>query len=270
MLKKAKRTFALLALTTLVGCNAYLTPATPPTTVPTPMRIHSTPATFPLLETLSSAYIAEYPSRILDHATATHETSLQRLRGDPSGYFISMNLPQEEQLWAAPLAQDGLAIIVHPSNPVRSLTIEQIRRLYRGYSTNWQDVQGADLNVLVFSHNRGTDLRTEFERLVMGQERTTPNAQLLPSTEAVIAQVAANPGAIGYVPLSQSHADVATLAIGDVEASLDSVAQNIYPLRTVIYIIGADAPVGTYRDFIGWAQGASGQASFAGQFAPLP
>jgi len=55
-----------------------------------------------------------------------------------------------------------------------------------------------------------------------------------------------------------------------VQPTLATVAQNLYPLRTVIYIIGTTEPQGRYRDFVGWAQGAAGQASFAGQFAPLP
>jgi len=270
VLKRAKQIFAIFTLTTMVGCNAYITPATPPTSVPVPLRIHSTQTTFPLLETLSEAYTEEFPSRTINQSNANHVTLLQRLRGDPIPYFLSMHLPQDEQLWAAPVAQDGLAIIVHPSNPVRNLTIEQVRRLYRGYTTNWQDVQGADLNVVIFSQNTGTDIRAEFERLVMGQERTTPNAQLLPSSEAVLAQVATIPGAIGYVPLSQNRDEVTTLAINGVSASLNSTAQSRYPLRTVVYIIGTDEPIGSYREFIGWIQGAKGQASFAGQFAPLP
>lgn len=270
MLKQARRTLAMLALTTMVGCNAYLTPATPPTAVPSPMRIHSTRAAAPLLESLAISYTEQHPGSSIDQSSANHATLLQRLRGDPSLYFLSMHLPQNQPVWAAPLAQDGLAIIVHPSNPVHSLTIEELRRLYRGYITNWQELQGADLNVTVFSRDAGTDIRAEFERLVMGQERTTPNAQLLPSTDAVLTQVARTPGAIGYVPLSRSRENVVTLAMDGVEASLSSVTQNVYPLRTVIYIIGTQAPVGRYRDFVGWAQGAAGQTSFAGRFAPLP
>ncbi|MCA9912669.1 MAG: substrate-binding domain-containing protein [Anaerolineae bacterium] len=270
MLKRASRTIVIFALTTLVGCNAYLPPATPPTSIPTPLRIHSTSAASPLLESLSLAYSEQHPGSSINNAVANHATLVQRLRGDPGLTFLSNHLPQNVPVWAAPIAQDGLAIIVHPSNPVRNLTIEELRRLYRGYTTNWQELRGADLNVMILSSDTGSDLRAEFERLVMGQERTTPNARLLPSINAVLAEVAQNPGAIGYIPLSQNHTNVATITINDVQPTLQTVTENLYPLRTVIYIIGAEEPVGGMRDFVGWAQGAAGQASFAGQFAPLP
>lgn len=270
MLKSARRTLAMIALTTLVGCNAYLTPATPPTSVPTPLRINTTSTTTPLMDVLSQAYGEQHPGSTFDTTSANHATLLRRLSADPSMYFLSNHLPQNQPVWAAPIAQDGLAIIVHPGNTVRSLTLEQLRRIYRGYITNWQDVGGSDLNVTVFSRDAGTDIRAEFERLVMGQERTTPNAQLLPSTDAVLAQVMDNPGGIGYVPLSHIRGEVALLVIDGTEPSLSSVAQNVYPLRTVIYIVGTKEPMGTYRDFVGWVQGTAGQASFAGLFAPLP
>ena len=128
---------------------------------------------------------------------------------------------QGQSLWAAPIAQDGLAIIVNADNPVANLTTEQIRRIYRGFTTTWQDVGGPDAPIVLFSREEGSGTRAEFERLVMGQQRVSPNARVLPSSTAMMASVAAESMAVGYVPFSQVNAEVRVLAVDGISPLAD-------------------------------------------------
>jgi len=271
VIRHAKRALAIVTLTTLIGCTADFTPASPaPSNVPTPLHIHSTDATAPLLTTLSRAYVEVAPNTTFNTARGDWQTLLTRVAGGQPRYFLSNHLPSAQDFWAAPLAQDGIALVVHPTNPVRDLTLQQVRRIYRGYITNWQEVGGADLNVHTLTYTERTDTRAEFERLVMGQEATTPNAVVVPSIAAMHAQVSQLSGAIGFVPLSQRSEMVASVQIDGISATTDTIAANIYSLRLTLYIIGPEEPQGAYLAFVNWVQGTNGLEALQGSYAPPP
>lgn len=272
MIKRAKRTLAIVILAVSASCTNQLTPATPPPTEAVVFRISSTNAAKSLLQTLMSNYRDSFPEQVFEIHTGNYRAMLQSLAEGQTSYFLSQHLPSHDEIlyWAAPIAQDGLALIVHPSNPVPQISLEQIRGIYRGFITNWAELGGNDLNITLYSREAGSGTRLEFERLVMGQQRTSPNAQILPSTEAVLEQVADDPGAIAYIPLSQTDARVQMLSVESNVPSLSSIANNTYPLRYTLFIIGLVEPEGVYHDFITWSQGIEGQAFISSQFAPLP
>jgi phosphate transport system substrate-binding protein len=60
------------------------------------------------------------------------------------------------------------------------------------------------------------------------------------------------------------------LSIEGVMPSQETVANNSYPLRSTLYIIGRAEPEGAYRTFVGWIQGIEGQMVIQSQYAPLP
>jgi phosphate transport system substrate-binding protein len=271
-MKLAKRTLAILTLAVSVGCTRQLVPATPPPTEAAIFYISSTHAAKPLLQTLMANYYDSFPEQAFETSTGNYAAMQQSLANGNTSYFLSQHLPSNNEIvvWAAPLAQDGLALIVHPSNPIQNMTTEQIRRIYRGYISNWTELDGADLSITLYSRETGSGTRLEFERMIMGRERTSPNAQILPSTQAMLEQVANDPTAIAYIPLSQSNDGVQILSINGIRPSLETIEDNIYPLRYTLFIIGLAEPEDAYRDFVGWSQGLDGQAALSGQFAPLP
>ncbi len=193
------------------------------------------------------------------------------MRGD-APYFVTNHFPldaQTEDLWAAPLGQDGIAVIVHPDNAMQGLTTQNLRDIFQGWTTNWSDVGGTDEPITVISREDGSGTRAEFESLVMGDRATTPNALVAPSSAAAVLLVGRTPGSIGYVSLSYVTPDVRALAIDDVLPSLDSITDSTYPLRSIVYIVGLAEPQGDYRAFIAWMQSLEGQAVVSRTHAPL-
>lgn len=233
------------------------------------LRVYSTDANASLLAQLTRTYSAIHPAVSFETTTGNHSWLLQQMTGGELSYFLSSYLPLQGALWAAPIAQDGLALVVNPDVRLSNLTLEDVRRIYRGHVLNWQELGGSDLAVALFSREDGSDTRLEFERLVMGRERTSPNAQVLPSVDAMIERVATVPGAIGYVPVSQLNSRVQAITLEGAVPSVEAVAANQYPLRSTIYLIGRLEPDGEMRAFVGWVQGLAGQQSL-GSFAPLP
>lgn len=203
----------------------------------------------------------------------SYHAVLDRLMLHENAYLLTNHLPLESQatlnLWAAPIGQDGIAIIVHPDNPVRALSSQQLREIYQGYIANWRDLGGEDREIIVISREDGSGTRAEFEEQVMGVRRTTQAAQIAPSSAAVIEIVARQPGCIGYVSMSYLRTSVNALALDGVMLTRQSVEQHTYPLRSTLFVVGQREPQNHERAFIGWLQSPAGQSLVSQYAAPL-
>lgn len=269
--RRYHRTLAIVAVTVVVGCSSHSPPATTPPAYDPPLRIYATSATLPLLTELTGAFSSSYtsPSLSIETRSGNYRAMLERLLDGETPFFVSNHLPVHSPLWAAPLAQDGIAVIVHRDNPVSGLTTEQLRALYQGQVANWRELGGPDLGVVVVSREDGAGTRAEFEQQVMGQRRTTLAARIAPSSVGMVETVSTTPGAVGYVSLAFVDARVRALAINGVVCTLATVTDNTYPLRATVFVVGLEEPQGLYRTFIGWAQGMEGQAVVRRRYAPL-
>ena len=116
------------------------------------------------------------------------------------------------------LAYDGIAIIVHPDNPVSDLTLEQIAKLYTGEITNWKDVGGNDAEVVLIGREAASGTRDGFESIT-GTKDACQYRQELTSTGDVITAVSQNPDAIGYASLASVKDTVKALNVGGVTPS---------------------------------------------------
>jgi phosphate transport system substrate-binding protein len=263
---RTKRTIVSVAFT-LVSCSSRVVPSATPTFQKTTLRLHATTATAPLVNDLAASYSQKYPYTF-DIVTGNYEAMLDSLLREDSRYFLSNHLPTDT-LWAAPVGQDAIAIIIHPDNVLTGLTTEQLRRIYQGFAPNWQELGGLDMEITVISREDGSGTRAEFEQLVMGNRRTTLAAQIAPSSSAVMSSVAGLPGGIGYVSMGYLDSRVRAMSIDGVAPTLDTVYENTYPLRSTLYFVGLEEPQDDYRVFIGWVQSPEGQAVVARHYAPL-
>lgn len=267
-MRGTKRALAVVAFT-LVSCSTQVVPASTPTSNTTALRIYATTAALPLLNDLIAEYVKANPVIAINSQSANYQVTLNTLLKGEAAYFITNHLPADSPLWAAPLGQDGIAIIVHPSNDVTGLTTEQLRRIYQGHVANWQEVGGDDHDLIVISREDGSGTRAEFERLMMGERRTTQSAQIAPSSAAMVASVARQPGSIGYVSMGYVSGSVRAVPVDGIALTADTVFDNEYPLRSTLYIAGQDEPEDHYLFFIAWAQSREGQAVTARRYAPM-
>lgn len=242
------------------------------------LRLYATTATIPLVNDLTATYSRLNPSISFEIASGNYDAMMGRLLNGEMPFFLTNHLPPENStpVVAFPVSQDGIATIVHPDNEVAGLTTTQLRDIYQGWVTNWNEVGGRDLPITVFSREDGSGTRAEFESLVMGDRRTTQVAQVVPSSAAAVTAVAREPGGIGYVSVGYLDSRVRALAVDGVLPTAENVLNNTYPLRTFLYIVGLREPDGSqpldihYRAFIGWVQSAAGQAVVSRRYAPLP
>ena len=128
------------------------------------------------------------------------------------------------------LAYDGIAIIVHPDNPVSDLTIEQIAQLYTGEITNWKDVGGNDAEVVLIGREAASGTRDGFESIT-GTKEKCQYRQELTSTGDVITAVSQNPDAIGYASLASIKDSVKALNVDGVTPSEATVKDGSYKVQ---------------------------------------
>jgi phosphate transport system substrate-binding protein len=136
--------------------------------------------------------------------------------------------PGEDGVDAITFAIDGLAVIVHPDNPVQSLTIDQLYGIYSGEITNWSEIGGEDMLISAIGREAGSGSRGVFDDVVGVDEPL--HDQELTSGGAVITAVATNPGAIGYASLSAVGDTVATVAVDGVAISDATLMDGSYPV----------------------------------------
>ncbi|OQB02411.1 MAG: Phosphate-binding protein PstS precursor [Chloroflexi bacterium ADurb.Bin222] len=163
------------------------------------------------------------------------------------------------------IARDAIAVVVHPSNPVDHLTLQQISDIYSGKITNWREVGGEDRPIVLLSRetNSGTHVYFLEEVIRLGQKDNkilfSPDTLLLPSSEGIGAEVRQNPNAIGYDGLGYVTPDMKTLEVGlTLEGpfwppTAATVNAGQYPIARDLYMYsraGASEAVTTYLEWI--------------------
>jgi len=173
------------------------------------------------------------------------------------------------------VANDALAVVVHPSNNISDLTYAQLSAIYTNQITNWQELGGAALEIVVLSRDTASGTHVFFKETVV-QMRGLPTEDtsleyggdvlFLPSTSAGIEETAKNPRAIFYAGLAYVDQTVQAVALKRtaddpavlpaVETAMDSSYSLVRPL--LYYTNGA--PTGVIKDFIDYCLSAAGQA----------
>ncbi|HZR42680.1 MAG TPA: phosphate ABC transporter substrate-binding protein [Ktedonobacteraceae bacterium] len=124
------------------------------------------------------------------------------------------------------------AVIVNSKvTGVKSLTTDQLKSIYSGKTTNWKDVGGPDLKIVVVSRPASSGTRATFQNYVLGGPESISGPQSLTtdSTSTVIQNVAQNDGAIGYAATGPlKGANVTTISIDGNAPTLDVVKNNTY------------------------------------------
>ena len=137
------------------------------------------------------------------------------------------------------LAYDGIAIIVHPDNPVSDLSVEQIAKLYTGEITNWKDVGGNDAEVVLIGREAASGTRDGFESIT-GTKDKCQYRQELTSTGDVITAVSQNPDAIGYASLASIKDTVKALNVDGVTPSEATVKDGSYKVQRPFVLVTVD------------------------------
>ncbi len=162
------------------------------------------------------------------------------------------------------IGSDGIAMIVHPSNTIGSLTLEQVRGIYLGNYTNWNELGGPDSAIVVIGRDSASGTREFFTEKVMEKANTLPGMLEKNSNGAVKQTVSQTPGAIGYVGLGYIAGDVKALGLDVNGVVIEPTVQNVldgkYPVSRPLLMLTNGEPRGLAKDYIDFIISKEGQA----------
>ncbi len=145
------------------------------------------------------------------------------------------------------VAIDGIVMIVHPSNPVKGLTVAQVRDIYMGKITNWKEIGGPNVDIVMISRDTNSGTYETFENLVMKKEKIFEKAEYVGSNGAIRQRVQSTPAAIGYVGLGFVDRSVKPLDIDGVTPDMNTISSGIYPIARPLFMFTDGYPkLGTH------------------------
>lgn len=214
----------------------------------------------PLAKSLAAYYTKKYkvPVTVSESGSGNGAKSLINRTCDIASMSRSMK-PQEmtaaKSKGVVPVhnvvAMDGLAMIVHPSNPVRSLSRAQIADIYKGRITNWRQVGGANAPIVVIQRESNSGTQESFKELVVGKNvPVTRSAETQASNGAVKNRVSLTRGAIGFVGFGFAGPSVKKVAVDGVMPSATTVKNRTYPLARPLYFVTNGQPAGAIKQFV--------------------
>ena len=160
---------------------------------------------------------------------------------------------------ATVVALDALTPVVNPKNKVKNLTIDQLSQIYQGNITNWKEVGGNDMPIVVISRDSSSGTFESWAEFVMKKTKVTPRAQMLASNGAVYTPISKNKYAIGYLGLGYVHKGVKVLTVNGIAASQETALSKQYPLCRELYMYTSGEPKGEIARFIAFVKSDEGQ-----------
>ncbi|MBI5292029.1 MAG: substrate-binding domain-containing protein [Chloroflexi bacterium] len=221
----------LLLAALVAGCAG---PAPKPPVAP-PVQLATTASAAPFTRLIADRAVTGVAPVEITRVSSNED--LLDSAAQPGVVGLTLFFPQGTPLWATPLGNEPLAIVVHPSRDTVGLTLEAVRQIFSGQTAGWQ----------VTVREAGDDSRAAFEALT--ETRPAPAARVMPSPEAMLNFVSQTPDAIGYLPWRWVTEAVKALPVdGKAPTASD------YPLMAMAVAVARQEPTGAVRDWLAQAQ----------------
>jgi len=162
------------------------------------------------------------------------------------------------------VALDGIAVFLNEANPVKELTIAQLKGIYTGAVTNWKEVGGPDAQIILYGRENNSGTYVFFKEHVLDKEDYADRTQTLPGTAAVVNAVAKDANGIGYGGLAWARGVVfAGVKTDDAAAavlpSAETVSIGSYPISRELYWFFNGEPTGELKQLLNWCLSEDGQ-----------
>ncbi len=158
------------------------------------------------------------------------------------------------------VALDCIVPIVHKNNPVKNLTKVQLKEIYTGKITNWKELGGPDMKIVVIARDSSSGTFDAWKEMVMDEERVTPAALTQPSNGGLVTQIGSTKGAIGYIALGYVTKAVKIVSVDGVMGSDKTAKNGQYKISRPLFMFTNGWPEGETLDYINFVLSPKGQA----------
>lgn len=266
--KKLKLMVGALLVTmvgaTFVGCGSNSENNTASSKDTTTISISGSTSVGPLMEKIQEKYEEENNNVTLEIQQNGSGAGIKDvISGISEIGMSSRELKDEEKgsVQGTTVAYDGIALLVNPENPVKNISLEDVKKIYTGEITNWKEIGGDDAPIVVVSREEGSGTRDAFQEIVgYESEELLKDATISDGSGAVKTTVAGNKNAIGFASFEYIDNTVSALNINDVEPTADNVKSGDYKLsRPFILVTKEDSLTENGQKLINFVLSAEGQ-----------
>lgn len=188
----------------------------------------------PLAEKLAHKYTEEDNTNIEINQIGSSAGITNAISGVSEIGMSSRDLKEEEianGLNEVVIAYDGIVVVTHPTNKVKDLTMEQVKQIFTGEVTNWSELGGDDMEIVVVSREDGSGSRDAFQEIVdYSSGELIRNAIIASGNGNIKTTVANNKHAVGFISFEYIDETISTIDINGVEATAENVLQEKYSL----------------------------------------
>lgn len=201
----------------------------------------------PLAEKLAMKYEENENVKIEVNQIGSSAGIANAMNGVSQIGMSSRDLKQEEKdsgVQEFIIAYDGIVVVAHPSNNVKDLTMDQVKKIFTGDITNWKEVGGKDMEIVVVSREDGSGSRDAFQEIVGYKSgELIRNAIVASGNGNIKTTVAMNKHAIGFISFEYVDDSISTMNINGVEAKAENVLNGTYSLsRPFLFVHNENVP----------------------------
>lgn len=236
----------------------------------------------PIAEAWAAAYHEAHPNVAINVSGGGSGNGIKALIDGTADLANSSRAIKDEEVQLAEqngvhpvehvVAYDGIAAVVHPDNPIESLTIAQLSDIYSGEITSWDELGVSGMgDIVVVSRDSASGTYESWKEMVIQMRGEAEDRDYAPavlkkaSNKDIRETVAQTPSAIGYIGLGYINDDVKPIDVvpmdgGDAVApTSENVQSGEYPVSRELYMYTDGEPTGALKQYLNWGMSEEGQ-----------
>lgn len=227
------------------------------------IRIDGSTTVLPIAQKLAEAFMKEYPGVTISVSGGGSGNGIKALIDGTTNIATSSRFMKDEEVKLAmekgvypvpfAIAYDCIVPVVHPENPLKDISLAQLKAVYMGEIKTWKDLGGPDKEIVVISRDTSSGTYEVWEEKVMKKEKVYAGALLQASSGAVAQSVSQNKYAIGYLGIGYVDKNVKALTVDGIPGNEETALSGKFPVSRALFMFTRGWPSGNVLSFVNYA-----------------